>query len=398
MTLQGVCIVGAAAAPCGRYAEYRGQRGGLPEAELLTRITLEALADAGIPPEEVGSAVFTPALPESPQQGFASHMAARLGLRCTGQLSEVLQMGISGGLAFDQAAADIQLGRCDVALALGVAYPTGGHPGRAMSMGLRVTGDAEFMAPLGATPIAWYAMDAARYMHETGAVLDQLAAVAVKSRLYARANPLAQFQDRLTLEQVLAARRIVEPLGLHDVPAVADGAICLVLASAEAARTLGRPTVSVRARAFRHDGHHPFGDRPHDITGYPALREASEAALRNAAIGSSEIDVAELYSPCTITEILATEALGWFERGAGAAAAAEGRTGPGGDRPVNTSGGCLSRGHPPVLSALYGLLELREQLLGLAGARQVPGARLALASCEGGNYNSTIVHVLEGPT
>ncbi|MGA0104491.1 MAG: thiolase family protein, partial [Steroidobacteraceae bacterium] len=142
--MQGVCIVGAAAAPCGRYAEYRGQRGGLPEAELLTRITLEALADAGIPPEEVGSAVFTPALPESPQQGFASHMAARLGLRCTGQLSEVLQMGISGGLAFDQAAADIQLGRCDVALALGVAYPTGGHPGRAMSMGLRVTGDAEF--------------------------------------------------------------------------------------------------------------------------------------------------------------------------------------------------------------------------------------------------------------
>lgn len=396
--MKEVCIIGAAAAPCGRYAEYRGQHGGLPESELLTRITLEALQSGGIPAEEVGSAVFTPALPESPQQGFASHMAARLGLRCKGQLSEVLQMGISGGLAFDQAAADIQLGRCDIALALGVAYPSGGHPGRAMQMGLRVTGDAEFMAPFGATPIAWYAMDAARYMHETGANRRQLAAVAVKSRSYARDNPLAQFQDRLTVEQVLAARAVVEPLGLHDVPAIADGAVCLVLASVDAIAGMREKAVRLRARAFRHDGLHPVGDRVHDITAYPALKAASAAALGEAGLTLDDVDVAELYSPCTITEILASEAVGMFDRGEGAIAAAEGRTGKGGDRPVNTSGGCLSRGHPPVLSAMYGLLELREQLLGLAGERQVQGAQVALASCEGGNYNSTIVHILEGPT
>lgn len=396
--MKEVCIIGAAAAPCGRYAEYRGQHGGLPESELLTRITFEALQSAGIPAEEVGSAVFTPALPESPQQGFASHMASRLGLRCKGQLSEVLQMGISGGLAFDQAAADIQLGRCDIALALGVAYPSGGHPGRAMHMGLRVTGDAEFMAPFGATPISWYAMDAARYMHETGANRRQLASVAVKSRSYARDNPLAQFQDRLTLEQVLAARPVVEPLGLHDVPAIADGAVCLVLASVDAIAGMREKAVRLRARAFRHDGLHPIGDRVHDITAYPALKAASAAALGEAGLTLDDVDVAELYSPCTITEILASEAIGMFERGKGAIAAAEGRTGKGGDRPINTSGGCLSRGHPPVLSALYGLLELREQLLGLAGERQVQDARVALASCEGGNYNSTIVHVMEGPT
>ena len=55
--------------------------------------------------------------------------------------------------------------------------------------------------------------------------------------------------------------------------------------------------------------------------------------------------------------------LGWFGRGEGAVAAAEGRTAIDGDIPINTSGGCLSRGHPPALTGLYGLLEIREQLL-----------------------------------
>ncbi len=397
MASELVAIIGAAAAPVGRYGEHRGIRGGLSEAELLTTIAQHALRDASVTAADVESAVFTPALPDAPQQGFATHMAARLGIRCRGQLSEVLQMGITGGLAFDHAAADIQLGRARIALALGVAFPSAGNPDRAMSNGLRVVGDAEFQAPFGATPIAWYAMDAARYMHETGATRADLAAVAVKSRQFARDNPLAQFRDRLTIDQVLAARPIVEPLGIHDVPSIGDGAVCLVLASEAVARGLGKPYITVRAREFRHDGHHQIGDRAHDITSYPALREATAAALAASNLNLSDIDVAEVYAPCTITEILASEAIGWFARGAGARAASSGATGIHGDVPINTSGGCLSRGHPPVLSALYGILELRDQLLGAAGARQIRNARFALATCEGGNYNSTIVHILEGP-
>ncbi len=392
-----VCIVGAAATPVGRRSDPFVPRGAQPEPEELTAIAAAALGDAGLSAADVDSALFTPALPDAPQQGFATHMAARLGLRCRGTLAEVLQMGITGGLAFDQAAADILLGRARVALALGIARPSGREAVNAMSFGLRVVSDAEFQAPFGATPIAWYALDAARYLHETGARREDVAAVAVKSRRFARDNPLAQFRDRLSLEQVLNARPIVEPLGLYEVPAIADGAICLVLASESVAKSLGQPYVVLRGRGFRHDGHHPIGARPHDMTAYPALREAAAAALAEAGITRDDLDLAELYAPCTITEVLATEALGLFERGAGAAAAAAGETSRGGRIPVNTSGGCLSRGHPPVLTALYGLYELREQLLGRAGRRQVEGARLALASCEGGNYNTAIVHVLEGP-
>lgn len=397
MALPRVCIIGAAASPVAHYAEYRGIRGGLPESELLTRIAIDAMRDAGVSAADIGAALFTPSMPDAPQQGFATHMAARLGLRCRGSLAEVLQMGITGGLAFDAAAAEIQLGRADIALALGVAYPSGGDPRHAMAFGLRVVGDAEFQAPFGATPIAWYAMDAARYLHQWGASLADLASVAVKCRDFARDNPLAQFQERLTVERVLQARRVVEPLGIHDVPAIGDGAVCLVLASEPVARSLGKPFVSLRARGFQHDGHHQIGDRAHDITRYPALREAAARALSDARLTLGNIDVAELYSPCTITEVLATEAIGLFAPGQGAAAATAGATRIGGIMPINTSGGCLSRGHPPVLTALYNLIELRDQLLGRAGKRQVPNARLGLATCEGGNYNTCIVHVLEGP-
>nr|XP_061804790.1 17-hydroxy-3-oxo-4-pregnene-20-carboxyl-CoA lyase-like [Nerophis lumbriciformis] len=397
MKLQRVAIIGAAAAPVSRYGRPYGARPAISEADLLSQIAAEALNESSVNPRDVGSAVFTMVSPNTLQQGFASHMSSRLGLRCSGQISQVMEMGITGGLAFDQAAADIALGRADFSLALGAAFTSSGNPDNAMEMGLRVVGDAEFQAPFGVTPIAWYAMDAQRYMYETGATREQLAAVAVKSRRAAMSNPLAQFRDPLSLSQVLSARWIVEPLGLFDVPAMADGAICLVLASEDAARESGQPFVTVNGRGFYHDGRHQIGAEPSDITAFESLRRAGPAALTEAGISLADIDLTEIYAPCTITEVLATEALGWFERGVGAFAAERGETAIDGAIPVNPSGGCLSRGHPPALTGLYGMLELREQLLGKSKNRQVPKATLGLNTCEAGNYNAALVHVLEGP-
>ena len=116
-----------------------------------------------------------------------------------------------------------------------------------------------------------------------------------------------------------------------------------------------------------------------------------------AGANLADVDLAELYAPCTITEILVTEAIGMFSQGEGFRALQEGLTSLGGSKPVNTSGGCLSRGHPPQLTGLYGLLELRDQLLGNAGKRQVADAKLGLHTCELGNYNATLAHVVEAP-
>lgn len=388
-------IVGAAATPVGRLAPRNPDGNSVLEHDVLGDVVLRALDDAGITNADVGSAVFTLPTAATRQLGFATYMCSRLGLHCSGQISEVVEMGITGGLAFDGAVADVLLGRADFALALGVAFSSNVDVASAMDASIRVVGDVDFQSPFGLTPISWYALDAARYVHETGVTREQIAAVALKSRQHARLNPLAQFRKPLSLEDVLAARMIVEPLGLLEVPAVADGAICLVVTREGLAKELGRPHVTVGGRGFYHEGYHQIGDHPHDMTAFPAARRALETAFNEAGIGLDQLDLAELYAPCTITEVLVTEALGICPRGQGAMAAASGETSVGGRLPVNTSGGCLSRGHPPSLTALYGLLELRDQLLGNAGERQVDNAQWALHCCELGNYNAALAHVLE---
>ena len=392
-----VAIVGAAAAPVGRWAPKPDAQADRFEHDVLGPLVHAALSEAGLGVRDVGSAAFTLPSPSTRQLGFATFMAARLGLQCSGSISEVTEMGITGGLAFDQACADIALGRADVALALGIAYQTNAPMPLVMENGLRTVGDVDFQSPFGLTPISWYAFDAARYMHETGVTRREIAQVAVKSRKMAQGNPLAQFQASLSIEEVIAQRMVVEPLGLFEVPSVADGAICLVVTSEDAARELGRPFVTVSGRGFYHEGYHQIGDHPHDMIGFPAARIAADAALADAGVALADIDLAELYAPCTITEVLVSESIGFCAKGRGASDASRGSTSIGGRIPINTSGGCLSRGHPPALTALYGLLELREQLLGRSGARQVSGAKLALHSCELGNYNAALMHVLEGP-
>jgi acetyl-CoA acetyltransferase len=260
---------------------------------------------------------------------------------------------------------------------------------------MRTTGDVDFHTTGGFIPISWYAMDAMRYMHEYGATREQLGAVAVKNRHHASLNPLAQYRKPITLDDVLAQRPIVEPLGLFDVPGRSDGAACLVLASEEVAKSLGRPYAIVRGRGFCHDGSHQINEVPNDMTELIAAKEAASIAYRAAGIGAAEIDVAEFYAPCTIVEVLVSEAVGFFKRGQGAPAAQEGQTKLGGRIPVSTSGGLTSRGHPAYVTSLYNYIEMADQLRGRAGERQVANARLGLTTGELGNYNAALVHVLE---
>ena len=365
------------------------------EHEILADLVIDAVRSAGLEKADIGSAVFTAPTPATRQRAFATFMASRLGLRCHGQVAEVTNLGITGGLAFDQACADIRSGRAKAALALGIEYNSGVDAATMMESGIRAAGDVNFQAPFGVTPIAWYALDADRYLFETGTTRSDLAAIAVKNRRHATLNPLAQFNSPLTVEDVLQQPPIVEPLGRFDVPPRSDGAICLVITSEQVARELGKPFLRVLGRGFAHDGHHQVGCKPHDMTDFPAAREATRQALDDAGTKLEHIDVAELYAPCTITEALVTESIGLADKGRGALAAADGETAIGGRIPVCTSGGCLSRGHPPGLTALYGIAELFDQLTHGAGERQVAGAGLGLHICELGNYNAALAHVMD---
>ena len=390
-----VALIGASAIPIGRHQSADDESLQVLENEIMTRLVAEAVRDAGVSKEDIQSLVFTLPRPYTRQKYFHTFLIGQLRLACRGSVLEVMGNGMTAALAFDKACDEILLGRSDVALALGINMESAVSAAEHMMSSMRTTGDVDFHTSAGFTPIAWYAMDAMRYMHETGATRAQLGAVAVKNRHHASLNPLAQYRKPITLEEVVAQRPIVEPLGLYDVPPRGDGAACLVLASEDVAKSIGRPYALVRGRGFFHDGSHQINDVPNDMIAFDAAARAARDAYAQAGITAADLDLAELYAPCTIVEVLVTEAIGLVPRGPGARAAAAGETRLGGRSPVSTSGGLTSRGHPAYVTSLYNYVELAEQRRGRAGARQVQGARLGLSTGELGNYNAALVHVLE---
>jgi acetyl-CoA C-acetyltransferase len=390
-----VTIVGAAALPVGKWQSAPDAPEQTLEHEVLGKLVLDAVADAGIEKSDIGTLSLAQCRPYTLQKYFATFMAHHLRLPCAGSVAEILGNGMTAGLAFENAANDILLGRSKVALALGVNFETATSAAEHMMSSMRAVGDVDFQGPFGITPIAWYAMDAARYIHEHGSSRAELASVAVKNRAHAALNPLAQFRKPITLEDVLAQPMIVEPLGLYEVPPRSDGAVCLVLAEEDVARSLRRPYVRVRSRGFFHEGAHQISEVPNDMTAFVSAQVAGRAAFEAAGITSADLDLAELYAPCTIVEVLVSEALGLVPRGRGARCAAEGETRLGGRIPINTSGGLLSRGHPAYVTPFYSFVEIAEQLRGRAGERQVANAELAMTSAELGNYNAALIHILE---
>jgi acetyl-CoA C-acetyltransferase len=390
-----VAVIGGAASPNGRLQAAADAPLQALEHEILAPLVLDAMAAAGLPREEIGALVLALCRPYTLQKYFATFLANYLRLPLEGTIMEVLGNGMTGGLAFDQAVNAVALGHADVALALGVNMESQASSADHAMSSMRATGDIDFHTVFGFTPIAWYAMDAVRYMHEHGATRAELASVAVKDRRHAALNPIAQFRKPLTLDEVLAARPIVEPLGLYEVPPRGDGAVCLVVCAEDMARATGRPYALVRGRGFFHEGAHQINEVPNDMTAFISARRAAEAAYGAAGIGPADLDLAEIYAPCTIVQVLVTEAMGLTERGRGAAQAAAGETALGGRIPVCTSGGCLSRGHPAYITGLLTIYELWEQLTHRAGERQVRNARLAAGSCELGNYNAALIHILE---
>jgi acetyl-CoA C-acetyltransferase len=390
-----VAVIGGAASPVGKLQTAPDAPLQALEHEILAPLVIDAMATAGLPKAEVGALVFAMCRPYTLQKYFATFMANYLRLPLKGTIMEVLGNGMTGGMAFDETVNAVALGHADVALALGINMESQANSAEHMMTTMRAVGDVDFHSIFGFTPISWYAMDAVRYMHEFGATRAELASVAVKDRRHAALNPIAQFKKPLTLDEVLAARPIVEPLGLYEVPPRSDGAVCLVVCAEEVAKATGRPYALVRGRGFFHEGAHQINEVPNDMTAFVSAQGAAATAYRSAGIKPADLDLAELYAPCTIVQVLAGEALGLTPRGKGAAQAAAGETALGGRIPICTSGGCLSRGHPAYSTGLLTIYELWEQLTPRAGERQVRNARLGAGSCELGNYNAALVHVLE---
>jgi acetyl-CoA acetyltransferase len=206
-------------------------------------------------------------------------------------------------------------------------------------------------------------------------------------------NPHAQFAGAVTLEEVMGSRMIVDPLTLFMCSAIGDGSAAVVLTAGDRTPT-DRPRVRVAATVMR-SGLGKVGLEPHEMAG----RRAALAAYEISGYGPGDFNVVECHDAAAPAELVLYEELMLCEEGEGAALLRSGATSLGGRMPVNTSGGLLAKGHPVGASGCAQIVELSEQLWGRAGARQVEGARVALAENGGGWLGSdsaaVVVTVLE---
>lgn len=320
----------------------------------------------------------------------------------------------SSSTAFQQACAMVSAGYYDVVLVCG--YEKLFHEDKARSLGAfssavdvedpdgainvvkklaLAAGEPFDPAGAGATRSVFmdiYAMMAKKYMKRCGATARDFAMVSAKNAFHGSMNPRAQFQEALTVEQVLAAKTIVDPLTLPMCSPLGDGAAAVVLVSERKARALGlRNAVKVASSALVSGWDF---EREGESVGGLAARQAYEAA----GLGPGDISCVELHDASAPSELMAYEYLDLCEPGDGIWLLSTGATRLGGRIPVNVSGGLLRKGHPVGATGCAQIVELTEQLQGRSGPRQVEGARVALAHNGGGAIGldaaATVVTIL----
>ncbi|MDK2891888.1 thiolase domain-containing protein [Methanohalophilus sp.] len=297
----------------------------------------------------------------------------------------------SGGLALRHGILAVASGYDDIVVAAGVEKMTDVSSSSA-STALAAAADREWEGMMGATFPGLYAMIARLHMHKYGTTSEQLAQVAVKNHENGSMNPIAQYHNKISVEQVLKSVMVADPLHIFDCSPITDGAAAVVLAPADMAREYTDTPIYVKATAQASDTI-ALHDR-RDITTLDATVHAGKRAYEMAGLGPKDIDVVEVHDCFTIAEICAIEDLGFVEKGQGGKITEEGQTAIGGSIPINTSGGLKACGHPVGATGIKQAAEIVTQLRGEAGKRQVDGAEVGMTHNVGGSGATAVVHIL----
>lgn len=373
-------IVGVATFGC-------GESPGFTDMELLARSARAAVADAGLKMSDIDGLCTASASATM----WAMPVVEHLGLN-----PRYIDSSMIGGSSFIAhllpAMLALQAGVCQAVL---VCY---GSAQRSATFGRReVVASRRFLDPQPyempyepLLPLSAYALATSRHMHQYGTTRRDLAEVAVAARAWARLNPEAFMRDPLSIDDVLAARMISDPLSVRDCCLVTDGGGACVLVRAERARDLPQPPVYVLGNATA------VWNRQissmHDLT-VTAASQSGREAFAMAGLTPRDIDVVQLYDAFTINTLLFLEDLGFCAKGEGGAFVRDGAIAPGGRLPVNTNGGGLSCVHPGMYG-IFALIEAVRQLRGQCDDRQVGGATTAVAHGNGGTLSSQSTAVL----
>jgi acetyl-CoA C-acetyltransferase len=297
----------------------------------------------------------------------------------------------SSGSAFFHAVSAVGAGLYDLVLVGGVEKMTSQSTPKVTEI-LAGAGDMQGEGRAGATFPALFAMIARRHMYQYGTTREQMAAVAVKNHANGAKNPLAHMRKVITMEQALAGKPIAEPLTVYDCSLISDGAAAVLIAPLERAGEFTGKAAKVLGIAQTSD--HVALDEKDDITTFRAVVEAGKKAYKMAGVSAQDIQFAEVHDCFTIAEIIAGEDLQFVKKGEGGPYVLQGCTALNGPRPINTSGGLKSKGHPVGATGVGQICDIVIQLRGDAGERQVERHSLGLAQNLGGSGATAVVTIL----
>jgi len=396
MASSDIYIVGVGMTPFGKFLDRSVK-------ELTREAVTAALSDAGAQVSDIEAAWFANAA-QSTLEGQGS-IPGEIALRSMGiqeiPVTNVENACASASTALDQAATWLEAGRGGVALAVGAekmfhedrakmfSVFDGGwdvHESKAAAARLLALGDG-MSDPDGEEDTGQrsvfmdiYGALAKFHMNAFGTTQRQLAAVAAKNHVHSQHNPLSQYREPMSVDEVMAARKVSWPLTLPMCSPISDGAAAAVLCREEELHRFDRSrAVKIHATALRTGSDRKAEEFDRHVTHLAAMD-----AYARAGLGPEDMDVAEVHDATAFAEIQQVENLGFCGFGEGGPLTESGATSLGGKIPVNPSGGLESKGHPVGATGLAQVFELTTQLRGEAGGRQVEGARFAIAENGGG--------------
>ena len=369
-------------------SEFRSRRDDASYPDLVREAVTLCLADAALELDAIEAVVYS----MSPDAMVGIGNAERLGVDAVGARNKrFLRINTGGSTGISSVSAawfHVASGACDVVLTAGADKV--GECGDSQTV-LNKIWDPVYERSLPLGTISMLAMSAVRYDHKYGMTEEDMARIVVKNRRHAALNPHAHLRTETSIEDVLASQYISWPIKLFDCCPQSSGGCAVLLASERFIRERGLDAVWITGLGSCAETYY-MGDRmgrglSSDHADADALARSFQRAYKMAGIDAprEQVDVAELYAPFSNTEFHAIDAAGLCGRGESVGESREGRYDLGGEQPVNPSGGVLCT-NAIAVTAMVRVAEAALQVWGRAGERQVPGARVGIASGNGGDH------------
>lgn len=350
-----------------------GERWESDAADLMVEAFAEGIKDAGIETKQIDAAWLSTAIEEQHVGKSAVPLATALRLPFI-PVTRVENFCASGTEAFRGAVYAVASGAADIALALGVEKLKdtgyGGLPQRG-----RGTLNNQIWSNLSAPGLFAQLGAAYRAKHDVSRddLKKAMAHISVKSHDNASRNPKAHLRNRITMDAVLNAPLVAEPLGLYDCCGVSDGAACAIVTTPEIARSLGKTDlVSVKALQLSVSNGLEAQHNSWDGSYFHTTRIAARRAYQEAAVEKprEEISLVEVHDCFSVTELVTLEDLQLSAEGGAIADVLDGFYDADGSIPCQIDGGLKCFGHPIGASGLRMIYEMYLQILGRAGERQ----------------------------